>query len=105
MKKNEHSNLFNPDNTTKTNLSDGIQGEISNGMNIYFRGVFKPVATIMKAQQTIDKFGNLVKIKGKAHHNPCVVPRSAPIVEILGAIVLIDFQFLDSTKNNKPFLV
>ena len=89
------NDVFNSDGTTKTNLSGGIQGGISNGMDIYFRVAFKPVATIMQAQQTIDKDGSIVEIHGKGRHDPCVVPRAVPIVEALAAMVLTDFMILN----------
>ncbi|WP_111707961.1 chorismate synthase [Lutibacter citreus] len=95
MKGSEHNDIFNADATTKTNLSGGIQGGISNGMDIYFRVAFKPVATIMQAQQTIDKEGNIVEMTGKGRHDPCVVPRAVPIVEALAAMVLADFTLLN----------
>ena len=95
MKGSEHNDIFNEDGTTKTNLSGGIQGGISNGMDIYFRVAFKPVATIMQAQQTIDKEGNIVEMTGKGRHDPCVVPRAVPIVEALAAMVLTDFLLLN----------
>lgn len=75
---------------TKTNHSGGIQGGISNGMDIEFRVAFKPVATIMKPQATVDKDGNAVTIQGRGRHDPCVVPRAVPIVEAMAAIVLAD---------------
>lgn len=95
MKGSEHNDIFNADGTTKTNLSGGIQGGISNGMDIYFRVAFKPVATIMQAQQTIDKKGDIVEMHGKGRHDPCVVPRAVPIVEALTAMVLVDFMLLN----------
>ena len=95
MKGSEHNDIFNEDGTTKTNLSGGIQGGISNGMDIYFRVAFKPVATIMQAQQTIDKDGNILEMHGKGRHDPCVVPRAVPIVEALAAMVLTDFILLN----------
>ena len=95
MKGSEHNDSFNADGTTKTNLSGGIQGGISNGMDIYFRVAFKPVATIMQKQQTIDKEGNIVEMMGKGRHDPCVVPRAVPIVEALAAMVLTDFMLLN----------
>ncbi len=95
MKGSEHNDIFNADGSTKTNLSGGIQGGISNGMDIYFRVAFKPVATIMQAQQTIDKDGNIVEMQGKGRHDPCVVPRAVPIVEALAAMVLTDFSLLN----------
>lgn len=95
MKGSEHNDIFNADGSTKTNLSGGIQGGISNGMDIYFRVAFKPVATIMQAQETIDKDGKIVEMHGKGRHDPCVVPRAVPIVEALAAMVLTDFMLLN----------
>ncbi len=88
----EHNDEFNPDGSTSTNLSGGIQGGISNGMDIYFRVAFKPVATIMRNQKTIDSEGNAQEITGKGRHDPCVVPRAIPVVEALAAMVLLDFK-------------
>mgnify|MGYP000957527344 FL=1 len=99
MKGSEHNDLFNADGKTQTNLSGGIQGGISNGMDIYFRVAFKPVATIMQAQQTIDKDGNIVEMTGKGRHDPCVVPRAVPIVEALAAMVIADFMLLNAKKS------
>ena len=96
MKGSEHNDLFNPDGTTKTNLSGGIQGGISNGMDIYFRVAFKPVATLLQNQTTIDKNGNTVEMQGKGRHDACVVPRAVPIVEAMTAMVLADFML----RNN-----
>ncbi len=95
MKGSEHNDLFNQDGTTKSNLSGGIQGGISNGMDIYFRVGFKPVATIMQEQETIDIDGNIVKLQGKGRHDPCVVPRAVPIVDALTNLVLVDFLMLN----------
>lgn len=92
MKGSEHNDLFNTDGSTKTNLSGGIQGGISNGMDIYFRVAFKPVATLMQKQQTIDKGGNEVEMEGRGRHDPCVVPRAVPIVEAMAALVIADFS-------------
>lgn len=95
----EHNDLFelNQDEgaegqktRTKTNRSGGIQGGISNGMDIYFRVAFKPVATIMREQETLNTRGEVVSIKGKGRHDPCVVPRAVPIVEAMTALVLAD---------------
>lgn len=94
MHGSEHNDLFNEDGTTKTNLSGGIQGGISNGMDIYFRVGFKPVATIMQEQETLNIKGEIVKIQGKGRHDPCVVPRAVPIVEAMAAMVLVDFKLL-----------
>jgi len=91
MKGSDHNDLFNKDGTTQTNLSGGIQGGISNGMDIYFKVAFKPVATIMQKQNTIDSDGNLVEMHGKGRHDPCVVPRAVPIVEALSALIIADY--------------
>ena len=93
----EHNDLFNADGSTKTNLSGGIQGGISNGMDIYFRVAFKPVATIMQNQPTIDKEGNATEMQGKGRHDPCVVPRAVPIVEAMAALVIADFVLINRT--------
>jgi chorismate synthase len=84
---------------TKTNHSGGIQGGISNGEDIYFNVGFKPVATIMQDQQTVDKHGNEATVSGKGRHDPCVVPRAVPIVEAMTALVIADF--LLRSKVNK----
>ena len=90
---------------TLTNHSGGIQGGISNGEAIYFNVAFKPVATIMQDQQTIDAEGNETIIKGKGRHDPCVLPRAVPIVESMAALVLADFILRDNgtqiTQINK----
>lgn len=91
MKGSSHNDLFNKDGSTNTNLSGGIQGGISNGMDIYFRVAFKPVATIMQKQQTINSKGEEVEMQGKGRHDPCVVPRAVPIVESMAALVIADF--------------
>lgn len=91
----EHNDIFiSKDNKiiTQTNFSGGIQGGISNGMDIYFNTAFKPVATLMKPQNTVDKAGNIVVIEGKGRHDPCVLPRAVPIVEAMTALVLADFM-------------
>jgi len=94
MRGSKHNDIFNADGSTKTNLSGGIQGGISNGMDIYFRVAFKPVATIMQEQETIDSNGNVVAMHGKGRHDPCVVPRAVPIVEAMAALVIADFYLL-----------
>lgn len=91
MKGSEHNDLFNDDGTTKTNLSGGIQGGISNGMDIYFRVAFKPVATLIQKQDALDSHGNIVEMQGKGRHDPCVVPRAVPIVEAMAALVIADY--------------
>lgn len=84
---------------TKTNLSGGIQGGISNGEDIYFNVAFKPVATIMQDQPSVDKDGNDATVSGKGRHDPCVVPRAVPIVEAMAALVLADFVLRASSSK------
>jgi chorismate synthase len=91
MRGSEHNDIFNPDGSTQSNNSGGIQGGISNGMPVEFRVAFKPVATIMKDQQTINLAGEESNVKGKGRHDACVVPRAVPIVEAMAAMVLFDF--------------
>ena len=95
MKGSEHNDLFNEDGTTKSNLSGGIQGGISNGMDIYFRVAFKPVATLLQKQDVLTNDGKIIEQQGKGRHDPCVVPRAVPIVEALAAMVLVDFTLMD----------
>ena len=83
----------------KTNRSGGIQGGISNGMDIYFNVAFKPVATIMQSQNTINAKGEEVEMQGKGRHDPCVVPRAVPIVEAMAAMVLADFSLRKRTNK------
>ncbi|MCP4439917.1 MAG: chorismate synthase [Aureispira sp.] len=97
----EHNDLFYKDSEeikTKTNYSGGVQGGISNGMDIYFRAAFKPVATIMRDQASIDKKGEEATVSGKGRHDPCVVPRAVPIVEAMAALVLLDAWLLHQAK-------
>jgi chorismate synthase len=84
---------------TTTNHSGGIQGGISNGQDIYFNVAFKPVATIMQDQQSIDKDGNEATVKGKGRHDPCVLPRAVPIVESMAALVLVDHILRNKTSR------
>lgn len=94
LRGSEHNDEFYKDGDrirTKTNHSGGIQGGISNGEDIYFNVAFKPVATIMQDQNSVDKAGNETVVKGKGRHDPCVVPRAVPIVEAMAALVLADF--------------
>ncbi|MGZ5197378.1 MAG: chorismate synthase [Kaistella sp.] len=95
----DHNDLFNEDFTTKTNLSGGIQGGISNGMDIYFRVAFKPVATILRPQESVDKDGNAVTVEGKGRHDPCVLPRAVPVVENLAAFVLADLFLINQLRR------
>jgi len=99
MKGSEHNDAFNEDGSTKTNLSGGIQGGISNGMDIYFRVAFKPVATLIQSYETIDLKGNTITIQGKGRHDPCVVPRAVPIVEAMAALVIADFWLLNKISK------
>ena len=85
--------------STKTNNSGGIQGGISNGMPIYFNVAFKPVATVMKAQETINAAGDAVNLAAKGRHDPCVLPRAVPIVESMAALVMADLLLL--SRNNR----
>lgn len=95
MQGSQHNDSFNTDGTTKTNYSGGIQGGISNGMPIYFNVAFKPVATVIQAQETINKHGETVTMQGKGRHDPCVVPRAVPIVEAMAALVLADYYLIN----------
>ncbi len=99
LKGSQHNDLFNEDGSTTTNHSGGIQGGISNGADIYFSVAFKPVATLMQKQETINSDGEKVEMEGKGRHDPCVVPRAVPIVEAMAALVLADFWLLN--KNAK----
>jgi chorismate synthase len=82
---------------SRTNRSGGVQGGISNGEDVYFRVAFKPVATILKDQNTVDAAGNEVVMKAKGRHDPCVVPRAVPIVEAMAAMVLADAVLINKT--------
>ena len=89
---------------TKTNNSGGIQGGISNGEDIYFRAAFKPVASIMLDQETVDKSGQKSIINPKGRHDVCVVPRAVPIVEAMAALVLADHLIQNSSSKLENFL-
>jgi chorismate synthase len=84
---------------TRTNYSGGIQGGISNGEDIYFKVAFKPVATIMQDQESIDQHGDAAIVQGKGRHDPCVVPRAVPIVEAMAALVLADFYLRNKSSQ------
>ncbi len=93
MKGSDHNDIFENQEgqiVTTTNHSGGIQGGISNGMDIYFRVAFKPVATIMQAQKSVDEDGEEVEVGGKGRHDPCVVPRAVAIVEAMASLVMAD---------------
>lgn len=91
IKGSEHNDIFFTNGKTKTNFSGGIQGGISNGMDIYFKVAFKPVATIMKQQSTINIQGDKIDFMSRGRHDPCVVPRAVPIVESMAALVMVDY--------------
>ncbi len=99
MKGSEHNDAYNEDGTTTTNRSGGIQGGISNGMDVYFNVAFKPVATVLQAYETINKEGEKITAQGKGRHDPCVVPRAVPIVEAMAALVVADYTLL--ARSNK----
>ena len=103
LRGSEHNDAFYKDEhnqiKTKTNHSGGVQGGISNGMDIYFNVAFKPVATIMKEQDSVDKFGNDATVTGRGRHDPCVLPRAVPIVEAMAALVIADH--LLRNRNSK----
>ena len=101
----EHNDVFKPDSTqqqpttandrrpllsTATNHSGGIQGGISNGQDIYFRVAFKPVATLLREQQTVDLEGNATTFTARGRHDPCVLPRAVPVVEAMAAMTILD---------------
>lgn len=99
----EHNDAYFTDETgrvrTKTNHSGGIQGGISNGEDIYFRVAFKPTATIMQDQASVDVHGQPATVQGKGRHDPCVVPRAVPIVEAMAALVLVDFSLRNRAEK------
>ena len=97
LRGSEHNDAFiNEQGTIRTasNFSGGVQGGISNGMDIYFRLAFKPVATIVPAQKSVNEAGEEVVVEGKGRHDPCVVPRAVPIVEAMAALVIADHYLL-----------
>lgn len=99
MRGSQHNDLFNQDGSTKTNRSGGIQGGISNGQDIYFSVAFKPVATLLQPQETIDKDFKVLELNPKGRHDPCVVPRAVPIVEAMAAMVLVDHFLINKTRR------
>jgi chorismate synthase len=102
MRGSEHNDAFSSEDgkiITESNNSGGVQGGISNGMNITFNVAFKPVATIMQDQPSVDSDGNEATVKGKGRHDPCVVPRAVPIVEAMAAIVLADHYLRNKTQQ------
>ena len=97
----QHNDKFNGDGTTLTNRSGGVQGGISNGMDIYFNVAFKPVATTLQKQETINSAGQQIEMQGKGRHDPCVVPRAVPIVEAMASLVLADYVLLNKVARIK----
>ena len=95
----EQNDIFLPGITTKTNHSGGIQGGISNGQDIWFRVAFKPVATLLQAQDTVDVNGNKTMLTARGRHDPCVLPRAVPIVEAMTAMTIFDHYLLNKTAK------
>ena len=102
MKGSEQNDVFYNNNgriETRTNHSGGIQGGISNGQDIYFRVAFKPVATVLMEQHTVNMDGIDTTLKARGRHDPCVLPRAVPIVEAMTAMTLLDYYLLDRTTQ------
>lgn len=102
MNGSEHNDAYYQEGEvvkTRSNNSGGIQGGISNGEDIYFRVAFKPVATIMQDQESVNAQGESVTVSGKGRHDPCVVPRAVPIVEAMAALVLADFYLINKARK------
>ena len=99
----EQNDIFVPDGkggiTTLTNHSGGIQGGLSNGQDIYFRVAFKPVATLLREQTTVDLEGNPTTLKARGRHDPCVLPRAVPIVEAMAGMVILDNFMLNNIRK------
>jgi chorismate synthase len=105
LKGSKHNDAFLPSGgrvRTATNRSGGIQGGISNGEELVFRTAFKPTATIMQSQQTVDLAGASTELKARGRHDPCVVPRAVVIVEAMAALVLVD-HWMRHAAQNKTF--
>jgi len=101
LKGSEHNDLFeNREGSvrTQTNNSGGVQGGITNGEELFFRVAFKPTATVLQIQKTVDQEGNETELMGRGRHDPCVLPRAVPIVEAMTALVLIDHQMLHAAQ-------
>lgn len=99
----EQNDLFRPDGkggiTTRTNHSGGIQGGISNGQDICFRVAFKPVATLLREQATVDRQGHPTVVKARGRHDACVLPRAVPVVEAMAAMTVLDYYLLNRTTR------
>ncbi|MGB1219412.1 MAG: chorismate synthase [Flavobacteriales bacterium] len=105
MKGSEHNDAFVLDEKqenirTKTNYSGGVQGGISNGETLYFKAAFKPTATVIQHQKTVDKNLNIIDLEIKGRHDPCVLPRAVPIVEAMTALCLFDALLLHHSRQN-----
>ncbi len=103
MKGSEHNDAFikvGDKIDTKSNYSGGVQGGVSNGADIYCKIAFKPVATLMIDQETVDAQGNSIVFKGKGRHDPCVVSRAVPIVEAMAALTILDFYLISKSINS-----
>ncbi|MEJ8763185.1 chorismate synthase [Phocaeicola sp. HCN-40430] len=102
QKGSEQNDIFYNENgkiALRTNRSGGIQGGISNGEDIYFRVAFKPVATVLMEQPTVDRLGNETILKARGRHDPCVLPRAVPIVEAMAAMTILDHYLLNKTTR------
>jgi chorismate synthase len=102
LKGSEHNDPFRIENgktITTSNHSGGVQGGISNGADIYFNTAFKPVATIMQEQETVNEAGEETTISGRGRHDPCVLPRAVPIVEAMTALVIADYLLISKTNR------
>lgn len=102
LKGSEHNDLFEAREgrvRTRTNRSGGVQGGISNGEEIWFRVAFKPTATILRSQATVDTQGRAAELKARGRHDPCVLPRAVPIVEAMAALVLVDHWLRQGAQN------
>ena len=102
LKGSQQNDIFYNDNGKigfRTNRSGGIQGGISNGQDIYFRVAFKPVATVLMEQPTVDIHGNETILKARGRHDPCVLPRAVPIVEAMAAMTLLDYYLLNKASK------
>ena len=95
----EQNDVFLPGFTTATNHSGGIQGGIANGQDIYFRVAFKPVATLLREQTTVDMEGNATTLTARGRHDPCVLPRAVPVVESMAAITVFDYFLLNQARK------
>ena len=105
MKGSEHNDVFVNKNGkigTESNRSGGVQGGISNGEELYFKVAFKPTATLIQKQKTVDQSGNETELLARGRHDPCVLPRAVPIVEAMTSLVLVD-QLMRHEAQNRVF--